>query len=101
METTAGATREAMSAKDGMVTDVTAAPDEVWIAGADCAFDFRIRPRSALMTMPNATDAMMIAMVDKIRLVRGFMMFECSLWIEERRPGSRYFHPPAGCRLRR
>src|SRR5437660_6445591 len=41
---TAGATRAAMSANDGIVTEDTA-PDEVWI-GADCALDLRIMPRS-------------------------------------------------------
>ena len=78
-DTTAGATRDAMSANDGIVTDVTAAPDDVWIGTTDCAFDFRIRPRSALTTMPNATDAMTIARVDKMRFVVEFIIFECSL----------------------
>src|ERR1051325_8557642 len=47
-------------------------PDGVRISGV-CAFDFRIRPRSALMITPNATDAMMIAIVDRMRLVDEFM----------------------------
>ena len=64
-------TRAATSAKEGMVTEVTG-PEEVWI-GDDCAFDFFISPRSALRTTPNATDAMTIAMVDKIRLVDEFI----------------------------
>src|SRR5207253_11066702 len=67
METTAGMTRAATSANEGMVTEVTG-PEEVWI-GDDCAFDFFIMPRSALRTIPNATDAMMIAIVDRMRLV--------------------------------
>src|SRR5438477_414414 len=71
METTAGATREAMSANDGIVTEVTA-PDEVWM-GLDCALDLRITPRSALMITPKATDAMMIAIIERIRLLREFM----------------------------
>src|SRR5437899_7364313 len=75
MDTTAGATRAAMSAKDGMVTDVTVAlGDVVWMDVA-CAFDFRISPRSALTTIPNATDAMTIAIVDKKCLVREFIGF--------------------------
>src|SRR5581483_11879866 len=74
METTAGATREAMSANDGIATEVTGAlADVVWIVEADCAFDFRIRPRSALMTTPKTTDAMTIAIVDRMRLVREFI----------------------------
>src|ERR1700693_854154 len=76
METTAGATREAMSANDGIVTEVTA-PDEVWMGGElDCAFDLRITPRSALMITPKATDAMMIAIIERILLLREFMGFE-------------------------
>jgi hypothetical protein len=74
IETTAGATRDAMSANEGTLTAVTVAdPELVWI-GADCAFDLRIRPRSALITMPNAAEAMMIATVDKMRFVREFMI---------------------------
>src|ERR1051325_10639472 len=72
IDTTAGMTRAATSANDGMVTEVTVAPDDVRISGV-CAFDFRIRPRSALMITPNATDAMMIAIVDRMRLVDEFM----------------------------
>src|SRR5260370_35059206 len=79
IETTAGATRVAMSANDGIVTDVTGAPEVVWIVVEDCAFDFRIRPRAALTTMPNATDAIMLARVDKMRLVIEFMAVDCSL----------------------
>src|SRR6266480_3098648 len=75
METTAGATRDAMSANDGIATDVTAVLDDVVWMGADCAFDLRIRPRSALMTTPKTTDAMAIATVDRIRLVREFIGF--------------------------
>ena len=71
METTAGMTRAATSANEGMVTEVTG-PAVVWI-GDDCAFEFFIMPRSALRTMPNATEAMMIAIVDKMRLVDGFI----------------------------
>ena len=71
METTAGATRAAMSANDGTVTLVTG-PLVVRIV-AVCALDFCIRPTSALMMMPNATDATMIAMVDRMRLVREFI----------------------------
>src|SRR3954447_4870678 len=79
IETTAGMTRAATSAKDGMVTEATGAPDEVvWIAD-DCACEGRIRPRSALMTTPNATEAMMIAIVDRMRLVVGFMTVEAPL----------------------
>ena len=44
----------------------------VWMA-ADWACDGRIMPRSALMRTPNATEAMMIAIVDRMRLVVGFM----------------------------
>src|SRR5438876_4348086 len=79
METTAGATLDAMSANDGIVTEVTVAFDDVVWIGADCAFDFRISPRSALTTMPNTTDAMTIATVDKMRFVREFIVVVCSL----------------------
>src|SRR5438874_12237920 len=71
METTAGMTRAATSANEGMVTAVTG-PEVVWI-GDDCALEFFIRPRSALTTTPNATEAMMIAIVDKRRLVDEFI----------------------------
>src|SRR5436305_15028730 len=64
IETTAGITRAATSAKDGMVTVATGAPlDVVWIAD-DCACEGPIRPRSALLMTPNATDAMISALVD-------------------------------------
>jgi hypothetical protein len=73
IETTAGMTRAATSAKDGIVTDATGVPlDVVWMVD-DCASEGRIRPRSALMTTPNATEAMMIAIVDRMRLVDGFI----------------------------
>src|SRR5581483_4151891 len=72
METTAGITRAATSANDGIVTLVTG-PDDVWICGAGCACELRIRPRSALMITPNATEAMTMAMVDKIRFVDAVM----------------------------
>src|SRR6266581_1290740 len=52
--------------------------------GGDCAFDFLISPRSALTTMPNATDAITIAMVDKKRLVRGFIVFDTPYGLERR-----------------
>src|SRR5256885_4438972 len=71
MDTTAGMTRAATSANEGMVTAATG-PDEVWM-GDDCAFEFFIMPRSALSTMPKATDAMMMAIVDKMRLVDEFI----------------------------
>ena len=71
METTAGATRAAMSANDGTVTVVTG-PVEVWM-GLDCAFDLRITPRSALMITPKATEAMTIAIMERTRLLREFM----------------------------
>ena len=71
METTAGATRAAMSANDGTVTVVTG-PDEVWM-GLDCACDLRITPRSALMITPKATEAMTIAIMERMRLLREFM----------------------------
>src|SRR5947209_12302154 len=45
----------------------------------DCACEGRIRPRSALMTTPKATEAMMIAIVDRMRLVVGFMTVEAPL----------------------
>src|SRR5436305_7693453 len=79
IDTTAGMTRAATSAKDGMVTDATGVPpDVVWMAD-DCACEGRIRPRSALMTTPNATEAMMIAIVDRMRLVVEFMTVEAPL----------------------
>jgi hypothetical protein len=68
IETTAGMTRAATSANDGIVTAVTA-PCAVWIGAVCCAFDLRIMPRSALMITPKATEAMMIASVDRMRLV--------------------------------
>src|SRR5471032_2096933 len=71
METTAGATRAATSANEGVATEVTV-PWVVWI-GPDCAFDFLMKPRSAVMRTPKATDAMMIAIVEKIRLP-GYVM---------------------------
>src|SRR5216684_15015 len=79
IDTTAGITRAATSANDGMVTETAGTPPEVvWIA-ADCAFEVRIRPRSALMTTPNATEAMMIAIVDRMRLVDGFIWVDAPL----------------------
>src|SRR5256885_10733214 len=72
METTAGATRAATSANDGIVTEVTG-PDDVWTGTAVCALDCRINPRSAVRTTPKATEAMMIASVDRMRLVEAFM----------------------------
>src|SRR5436853_3542740 len=71
IETTAGITRDATSANDGMVTAATG-PDVVWI-GDDCAFELFIIPRSALSTTPKATEAMMIAIVDRMRLVDEFI----------------------------
>src|SRR5437016_1148590 len=71
METTAGMTRAATSANDGMVTEVTG-PLVVWM-GDVCALDFFISPRSALTTMPKATEAMMMATVDRMRLVDWFI----------------------------
>src|SRR5205823_3719532 len=68
METTAGMTRAATSANEGMVTAVVA-PVVVWMVDVVCAFDLRMRPRSALMMIPNATDAMMMAIIDKTRFV--------------------------------
>src|SRR5258708_1471815 len=79
IETTAGMTRAATSAKDGMVTETAGTPLEVvWIA-ADWAFEVGIRPRSALTTTPNATEAKMIAIVDRMRLVDGFISVEAPL----------------------
>ena len=71
MEPTAGITRAATSANEGELTEVTG-PELVWM-GADCALDLRIIPRSELRTTPKATEAMMIARVDKKRLVDGLM----------------------------
>src|SRR5438045_3361422 len=73
METTAGMTREATSANEGIVTAVTG-PDDVWIGVTDWACDFCIIPRSALISTPNATEATMIAAVDKVRLFEWFMV---------------------------
>ena len=72
METTAGATRAATSANDGIVTEVTG-PEGVWRGVAVWAWDCRINPRSAVRTTPKATDAMMIASVDRMRFVDEFM----------------------------
>jgi hypothetical protein len=71
METTAGMTRAATSANEGMVTDGTAPGVEG--VETDCAFEVRISPRSALMRIPNATDAMTIAIVERMRLVDAFI----------------------------
>ena len=68
IETTAGLTRAATSANEGMVIDVTG-PCAVVIGVEVCALDFCIRPRSALMRTPNPTDAMMIATIDRMRLL--------------------------------
>src|SRR2546423_13558394 len=93
METTAGATRDAMSANDGIATEVTVALDDVVWMGVDCAFDLRIRPRSALMTTPNTTEAMTIATVDRMRLVREFIGFAAPCWLENAGRG-RSIHCP-------
>ena len=71
METTAGATRAAMSANEGIVTVVTG--PALVVIGPVCAFDLRITPRSALMMMPNATDAITIAISERMRLLREFI----------------------------
>jgi hypothetical protein len=71
IETTAGMTRAATSAKDGIVTVGTGALERVAGTADDCAFDAFMKPRSALSTTPKATEAMMIAIVDRIRLVVG------------------------------
>ena len=46
---------------------------------AVCAFDFCIRPRSALTMTPNATEATMIAIVDRMRFVDEFISVEAPL----------------------
>src|SRR6266852_1337926 len=74
IETTAGMTRAATSAKDGIMTVGTGALESVAGTADDCAFDAFMKPRSALSTTPKATEAMMIAIVDRIRLVVGFML---------------------------
>jgi hypothetical protein len=61
-------TREATSANDGIVTDVTG-PWGVTIGVAVCACDERMKPRSALMRTPKVTEAIMIDTVEKTRLV--------------------------------
>src|ERR1700740_190830 len=68
----AGATRAATSANDGIVTEVTG-PAAVCTGVVVWALDCRINPRSAVRITPKATEAMMIAIVDKMRLVDGFM----------------------------
>src|SRR3954447_3503627 len=89
IDTTAGMTRAATSANDGMVTAATGvAPELVWMAAEDCAFEVRIRPRSALMTTPNATEAMMIAIVDRMRLVDEFITVGAPLLLVNIRFGS-------------
>src|ERR1051325_1468500 len=72
METTAGATRAATSANDGIVTEVTG-PAAVCTGVVVWALDCRINPRSAVRITPKATEAMMIAIVDRMRLVDEFM----------------------------
>src|SRR5438874_13787306 len=77
IETTAGATRAARSANEGTVTEVTG-PAGVAIvptAGAGWACDWRMKPRSALIAMPNAIEAIAIAIVERMRLVDEFMGF--------------------------
>src|SRR5438876_353661 len=71
IDRTASMTREATSENEGMVT-ATTGPDDVWI-GDDWAVDFFIMPRSAPRTMPNDFEAIMIAIVDKMRLVDEFI----------------------------
>src|ERR1700680_3146842 len=77
--------------------------------GLDCAFDLRITPRSELMITPKATDAMMIAIIERKRLLREFMGFDAPLdWNVGRVLGSgrpRYCVPAcsvsaSGCRRR-
>src|SRR5207253_11495636 len=41
---------------------------------ADCACDFCISPRSALIRTPKATDAITIAIVDRMRFIDEFMV---------------------------
>src|SRR5207302_367758 len=70
IETTAGMTRDATSANDGMVTDVAGSTaDVVWIGATVCAIVFGMRPRSALIRTPKVTDAITIAMVDNMRFI--------------------------------
>src|SRR4051812_11778906 len=41
---------------------------------ADCACDFCISPRSALTRTPKATDAITIAIVERMRFIDGFIL---------------------------
>ncbi len=66
IETTAGLTRAATSANDGIVIVVMGPCAELDVAIC-CACDGRIIPKSALISTPKATEAMTIAMVDNKR----------------------------------
>src|SRR4051812_43038513 len=80
MDTTVGSTRAATSANDGIVTDVTG-PCAVGTDVAVCACDCCMNPRSAVMSTPNATDAITIAMVDNILFVAWLIASFCSSWV--------------------